>query len=144
MPPARPATAPSRRHARTTAPRRETRDNRSSRSSASRSAARKPRRIAARDLGSRVRWDRIGRVGLLIVLCVVAGLYVQQALAYLAVRSQANSQRAIVHQLSRANAGLLAQQRSLNSPSTIVSDARALGMVRVGEHPYEVTGLPSH
>jgi cell division protein FtsB len=106
--------------------------------------ARKPRRIAARDLGSRVRWDRIGRVGLLIVLCVVAGLYVQQALAYLAVRSQANSQRAIVHQLSKANAGLLAQQRSLNSPATIVSDARALGMVRVGEHPYEVTGLPSH
>jgi hypothetical protein len=27
---------------------------------------------------------------------------------------------------------------------TILRDARALGMVRVGEHPYEVTGLPSH
>jgi hypothetical protein len=26
---------------------------------------------------------------------------------------------------------------------TILRDARALGMVRVGEHPYEVTGLPS-
>jgi cell division protein FtsB len=86
----------------------------------------------------------VGRVTLLVVLCVVAGLYVQQALAYLAVRSQANRQRAIVQQLSRANASLRAQQRSLNEPATILRDARALGMVRVGEHPYEVTGLPNH
>ena len=68
----------------------------------------------------------------------------QHALAYLAVRSQADHQRAIVQQLTRSNAGLLAQQTSLNSSATIVSDARALGMVRVGEHPYEVTGLPNH
>ena len=100
--------------------------------------------MVARELGSRVRWDRVGRVGLLIVLCVVAGLYVQQGLAYLAVRSQANRQQAIVRQLSRANAALRAEQRSLNDPATILRDARALGMVRVGEHPYEVTGLPSH
>jgi len=100
--------------------------------------------VAARRLASRVRWDRIGRVGLLVVLCVVAGLYVQQALAYLAVRSQADQQRAIVHQLSQVNAGLRAQQRSLGEPSTIAADARALGMVKVGEHPYEVTGLPTH
>ena len=79
-----------------------------------------------------------------MVLCVVAGLYVQQALAYFAVRDQANRQRAIVQQLTRANASLRAQQRSLSSPATIVRDARALGMVRVGEHPYEVTGLPNH
>jgi cell division protein FtsB len=100
--------------------------------------------VAAWGLKDRVRWDRVGRVSLLIVLGVVAALYVQQGLAYLSVRSQANRQRAIVHQLTRANATLEAQQRSLNDPATIVRDARALGMVRVGEHPYEVTGLPSH
>ena len=132
MPSARAATAPSRRTKQT--------------SSRSRSRARPQhsRREAARRIGGRVRWDRIGRVGLLVVLCVVAGLYVQQALAFLAVRSQADSQKAIVQQLSHANTALRAQRRSLNEPSTIVSDARALGMVRVGEHPYEVTGLPSH
>jgi hypothetical protein len=32
----------------------------------------------------------------------------------------------------------------LNNPATILRDARALGMVRVGEHPYEVVGLPKH
>jgi cell division protein FtsB len=89
-----------------------------------------------------VRWDRVGRVSLLVVLCVVAGVYVQRALAYVSVHSQADQQRAIVQQLSRSNASLSAQQRSLNTPATIESDARALGMVRPGEHPYELTGLP--
>jgi cell division protein FtsB len=98
--------------------------------------------VPTRGLAGRVRWDRVGRVGLLVVLCVVAGLYVQQALAYLAVRSQDNRQRVIVHQLTRANASLRAQQRALSDPATILRDARALGMVRPGEHPYEVTGLP--
>lgn len=122
MPSARTATAPSRRHGRT--------------------APVRPRRVPARALRERVRWDRVGRVSLLVVLCVVAALYVQQALAYLAVRGQANRQRAIVHQLARDNAVLRAQQRSLNDPATILRDARVLGMVRPGEHPYEVTGLP--
>ncbi|MGN6869175.1 MAG: septum formation initiator family protein [Solirubrobacteraceae bacterium] len=91
-----------------------------------------------------MRWDRVGRVGLLVVLCVVAGLYVQQGLAYLSVRSQASQQRAIVQQLKQSNASLRSQQRALNDPATILRDARALGMVRVGEHPYEVVGLPKH
>jgi cell division protein FtsB len=100
--------------------------------------------VATRGLRGRVRWDRVGRVSLLVVLCVVAGLYVQQGLAYLAARSQANRQRAIVQQLTRSNAALRARERALNNPATILRDARALGMVRVGEHPYEVTGLPNH
>ena len=100
--------------------------------------------MASRGLRGRVRWDRVGRVSLLVVVTVVAGLYVQRGLAYLSVHAQANQQRAIVQQLTRSNASLRAQQRSLTDPATIVSDARALGMVRPGEHPYEVTGLPGH
>ncbi|HJS93396.1 MAG TPA: septum formation initiator family protein [Solirubrobacteraceae bacterium] len=125
MPSARTATAPRRRQSRRTT---------SSRS----------RRVATLALRNRVRWDRVGRVGLLVVLCVVAGLYVQQGLAYLSARSQAGRQQAIVQQLKASNASLRAQQRSLNNPATILRDARALGMVRVGEHPYEVVGLPKH
>ena len=92
----------------------------------------------------RVRWDRVGRVGLLVVLAVVAGLYVQHALAYLSVRSQARQQQAIVQKLQRQNAALTAQQRSLKNPATVQREARALGMVRMGEHPYVITGLPNH
>lgn len=131
MPSARPATAPPRHQSRTASPRPRPRP--------------KPRpRVASRGLRGRVRWDRVGRVSLLVVLTVVAGLYVQRGLAYLSVRSQAHQQKAIVQQLTRSNASLLAQQRSLGEPATILSNARALGMVRPGEHAYEVTGLPGH
>jgi cell division protein FtsB len=45
--------------------------------------------------------------------------------------------------LARQNAALLRQEKSLNDPSTIVSEARRLGMVRPGERPYVITGKPS-
>lgn len=90
-----------------------------------------------------MRWDRLGRLGLLIVLAVVAGLYVQQAVAYLSVRSQADQQRSIVSTLTRQNAALSREEKALNDPATIVRQARALGMVRPGERPYAVTGLPN-
>jgi cell division protein FtsB len=82
-------------------------------------------------------------VVLLVVLLVVVGLYVQQALAYWSVRTQADQQQSIVHRLSQENSQLLRQERSLNDPATIQRDARVLGMVEPGERPYVVTGLPS-
>ena len=84
----------------------------------------------------------MGRVALLVVLAVVLGLYIQQGLAYLSSRSQANAQAAIVKRLTRENRQLSAQERSLNNPATIVRDARQLGMVKPGERPFVVTGLP--
>ena len=48
----------------------------------------------------------------------------------------------MVHKLIRSNASLTRQVKSLNDPATIVADARALGMVRNGEKPYVVLGLP--
>jgi cell division protein FtsB len=79
---------------------------------------------------------------LLIVLAVVLGLYVQQGLAYLSARSQANQQADVVQRLIRQNAALRRQQSALNNPTTIVEEARQLGMIRPGERPYVVTGLP--
>jgi cell division protein FtsB len=83
-------------------------------------------------------------VGLLVVLVVVAALYVKQGLSLLSTRGQAEQQQAIVHRLARENLRLESQKRSLNDPATIERDARALGMVRPGERPYVVTGLPKH
>lgn len=86
----------------------------------------------------------MGRVLLVIVLAVVAGLYIQQGVAYLSVRSQANQQKAIVSQLATANARLVREQTSLNNPATIMHEARVLGMVEPGERPYVITGLPGN
>jgi cell division protein FtsB len=93
---------------------------------------------------ARVRWDRLGRIALLVVLMVVVGLYVRQGMSLLSTHSQAERQLAIVHRLARENARLTRERDALNDPSTIERDARALGMVRPGEHPYVVTGLPKN
>jgi cell division protein FtsB len=123
MPPARPATA---------APRRQPRP-----------PQRKRPRLIAPSTRLRVRWERVGRVGLLIVLAVVVGLYVEHTLSYFSTRSQANQQQAVVNRLAHENAQLTRRERSLNDPATIVSEARALGMVRPNERPYVITGKAS-
>jgi cell division protein FtsB len=84
----------------------------------------------------------MGRVGLLVVLVVVAAVYAQDALSYLHVSSQAGRQSAIVKKLEAENAQLARQQKSLTNQATIVRQARALGMVKAGERPYAITGLP--
>jgi cell division protein FtsB len=88
----------------------------------------------------RVRWDRAGRVGLLVVLTVVVGLYVQHTLSYLSISAQAGRQEAIVDQLTRQNQSLAAQQHTLQQPSTVVREARGLGMIRPGERSYVIPG----
>jgi cell division protein FtsB len=92
----------------------------------------------------RVRWDRAGRVGLLVVLVVVVGLYVQHTVSYFSTKSQFDQQQAIVNRLAHQNAHLERQQKSLSDPASIVRDARELGMVRPGERPYAITGLGGH
>jgi len=83
-------------------------------------------------------------VGLLVVLAVVAGLYVEHALNLWQTHSQAETQSAIVHRLISENAALVKEEQTLGDPATIVQDARELGMVRPGERPYAITGVPSH
>ncbi len=99
---------------------------------------------ALREPMLRVRWDRAGRVALLMVIAVVIGIYAQRTLAYFSTSAQASHQLAVVTRLERENAALTRQQNALNQPATIVRDARALGMVRPGEQPYVLTGHPSH
>jgi cell division protein FtsB len=92
----------------------------------------------------RVRWDRAGRVALLVVLTAVVGIYAQRTMAYLATSAQASQQQAIVSHLQRQNAQLARREHSLSQPATIVHDARALGMVRPGERPFVITGHAGH
>lgn len=79
---------------------------------------------------------------LLVVLAVVLGLYVQQGIAYLSVHRQADQAAAAAQRLSRQNAQLRREETRLNNPTTIVEEARQLGMIKPGERPYVVTGLP--
>jgi cell division protein FtsB len=99
--------------------------------------------VLARSLAG-LRWDRLGRISLLVVLALVTAIGAQRTLSFLSTKAQADRQQAIVQRLIRDNARLARVQSSLSQPATIAADARKLGMVRVGEHPYVVTGLPNH
>jgi len=86
----------------------------------------------------------MGRIGLLVVLVVVAGLYVEHTLAYLSTRVQAEQEKAVVQRLARENAQLVREESLLARPAMIESDARRLGMAKAGERSYVVTDLPDH
>ncbi|MFZ0387734.1 MAG: septum formation initiator family protein [Solirubrobacteraceae bacterium] len=90
-----------------------------------------------------MRWERLGRVGLLVVLAVVIGLYADHAISYFTARAASNRQHAIVAGLKRQNAYFEQRQRSLSDLSTVLAQARKLGMVRPGEQPYTITGQPA-
>ena len=98
-------------------------------------------KVAGRKPLSSIRWDRLGRSVLLLVFLLVAVIGVQGVLSFTAARAQEAGQQAIVSQLTRQRQQLLAEQRSLNNPKTIIQDARELGYVFYGEQPYVVTGL---
>jgi cell division protein FtsB len=104
----------------------------------------RPRGLAVRGPVSGIRWDRLGRIALLAVFVLVAGIGVQGVRGYLSTHAQAEQQMSVVQNLQRQNRKLSQLQRSLQNPQTIVLDARALGMVGSGEQSFAVTGLPNH
>ena len=99
------------------------------------------RRGAARASG--IRWDRVGRIGLLAVFAVIVVLYVQPAaLLRLHLAARRKAKRAEVQRAQRENERLRARRQALRSPATLEREARRLGMVKPGERPYVVKGLP--
>jgi cell division protein FtsB len=89
-----------------------------------------------------IRWDRLSRVALLVVLVGIVGLYVGPARSYWSTVQEAKHRRAEVAQLKRENAKLRAKRAALRSTSSLEREARRLGMVRPGEKAYVVKHLP--
>jgi cell division protein FtsB len=113
---------------------------------ASRQAPSTRRRARPRALqgGARgIRWDRVSRVALLIVLLGILGLYIGPARSYWSTVQEAKHRRAEVAQLKRENARLRAKRAALRSEASLEREARRLGMVRAGERPYVVKHLPT-
>jgi cell division protein FtsB len=89
-----------------------------------------------------VRWDRVGRVALLLVFIGVLGLYVKPTLTWIGTYRESKAKQAEVQHLTERNRHLKARRVQLSSPGTVEREARRLGMVRPGERPYVVEGLP--
>jgi cell division protein FtsB len=98
------------------------------------------RRGAPRASG--IRWDRVSRIGLLLVFAVIVVLYVQPLHSYVSTWQHAKAKRAEVQRLTRENERLRARRQALRSPATLEREARRMGMIKPGERPYVVKGLP--
>jgi cell division protein FtsB len=91
-----------------------------------------------------VRWDRLGRLAMLLVLFVLVYLYVSPVRSLFSTIHQSTAERAALAGLERTNKQLLAERAALGSPSTIELDARKQGMVEPGEKEFVVSGLPGN
>ncbi|MFL5818447.1 MAG: septum formation initiator family protein [Conexibacter sp.] len=111
-------------------------------SAARRAAARPPAATALGAAALRVRWDRVGRVALLVLLAGVALAYVGPARSLLSTWHDSNAKQAQLQTLEREHEALLSRARALRDPRTVQTEARRLGMVRPGERSYVVRALP--
>ena len=90
----------------------------------------------------RIRWDRLGRIALLIVLMGVLALYVKPVLSWWSTRQESQKRGAEVTALEAENKKLRARSDELKDPRTLENEARRLGMVKPGERAFVVEGLP--
>jgi cell division protein FtsB len=92
--------------------------------------------------GRAIRWDRVGRVALLMVLFGVVALYVGPSLSFFSTYHEAKARRDEVRTLQAENDRLRARRKALQNPRTLEREARRLGLVKPGERPFIVKGLP--
>jgi cell division protein FtsB len=89
----------------------------------------------------RIRWDRVGRWALLLVLAGILYLYIGPTRSWVSAYGEAADKRAEVAALQARNRELRAEESRLRSPDAIEREARRLGLVRSGERSYVVEGL---
>src|SRR4051812_30564058 len=100
----------------------------------------RPRVVAGGARG--IRWDRVGRVALLIVLLGVVALYIGPSISFFHTYREAKARRGEVQQLQAENKRLRERRAALKDPATLEREARRLGLVKPGERPFIVKNLP--
>jgi cell division protein FtsB len=91
---------------------------------------------------SGIRWDRVGRVALLITLVGIVLSYASPARQWIKQSGTASHQKQQLGDLTSENTKLKRRLRALRDPGALEREARRLGMVRVGERSYVIENLP--
>jgi cell division protein FtsB len=105
-----------------------------------RPAARRAR-PAARRGPSRIKWDRVGRVALTLVLAAVLYSYLNPAIDFVKTYTGTTAAKAQFHELLRENKQLHERIQSSSDPAVIEQEAREQGLVAEGERPIRLSGL---
>jgi len=104
--------------------------------------ARRPaRRPAPRRAPSRIKWDRVGRVALTLVLAAVLYSYLNPAINFVKTYTGTTAAKAQLHELQAENRRLHDRVQSSEDPIVIDQRARSQGMVEEGERPVVIRGL---
>jgi cell division protein FtsB len=77
-----------------------------------------------------------------MVLLGVVALYVGPSISFLSTYREATARRGEVRALQAQNDRLRARRKALQNPRTLEREARRLGLVKPGERPFIVQGLP--
>jgi hypothetical protein len=89
-----------------------------------------------------IRWDRVARITLLVVLVAILLSYVGPATNYLQSWKLARQTSGEVTKLRKDNARLRVKARLLQNPAQVELEGRKMGMARPGERVYVVRNLP--
>ena len=103
--------------------------------------ARRPaprRRPAQRRGASRIKWDRIGRIALTLVLAAVLYSYLNPAIDFVKTYTGTTAAKAKFHEMLHENKQLHNRIQSSNDPMVIEREAREQGLVAEGERPVRV------
>jgi cell division protein FtsB len=94
---------------------------------------------------TRIRWDRLGRWALIVVLAFVVYLYIGPAASWVSTYNDAKRKRQDVAALKAENQRLRERRKELRDPASLEREARRLGMVKAGEKSYviEMPASPS-
>ena len=84
----------------------------------------------------------LGRMAMLCVLVALLYLYLSAGVHMFSTWRQSRHDNATVATLEREHATLVRQHETLARQSTVEGEARQLGMMKKGEQPYVVSGLP--
>lgn len=104
----------------------------------------KPRVVPRGSRGSRasrIRWDRFGRVVLVVVLFAVMVSYVGPTLQVFGSWRESRAAESRLAVLKAENERLDRQAKQLEEPAATMAEARKLGLVAPGEQAYVVEGL---
>jgi len=111
-----------------------------SRSAPRRRPAARKRRPAARSGPSRIKWDRVGRVALTVVLVAVLYSYLGPSINFVKTYTGTTAAKAKLHTLLKEDRRLHNRIQSADDPLVVDHEARAQGMVAEGETPVVIRG----
>jgi cell division protein FtsB len=99
-------------------------------------------RSARRGTGaSRIHWDKVGRIALVLVLVAICIAYIKPALNFFDAWQDSKAEHQALAELREENAGLRERIANLDGPDAAERAARKLGMVTPGEGSYVLHGL---